>query len=93
MSRTPTALWLSISIHSTRFTAHGPVIDDAAGAVAFYLEHRKQRLEQVRTAVAQGASTARQVVEIVYADVGQHLWPAAQLSVEAQLLYLRKHRS
>lgn len=71
------------------FPAHGPVIDDAAGVVDYYLEHRIQRLEQVRVAVAQGAQTAREVVEIVYADVGQHLWPAAEMSVEAQLLYLR----
>ena len=75
------------------FPAHGPVIDDASVAVDFYLEHRQQRLEQVRTAVADGASTAREVVEIVYADVDQHLWPAAQLSVEAQLLYLKNHSS
>lgn len=71
------------------FPAHGPVIDDARTAVEFYLAHRRQRLDQVRDAVAQGASTAQEVVEIVYAEVGRHLWPAAQLSVEAQLLYLR----
>lgn len=72
------------------YPAHGPVIDDAAGVVDYYLNHRMQRLDQVRAAVAQGANTAREVVEIVYADVGQHLWPAAEMSVEAQLLYLRK---
>jgi hypothetical protein len=29
------------------------------------------------------------VVETVYADVDEVLWPAAELSVEAQLAYLR----
>jgi hypothetical protein len=29
------------------------------------------------------------VVELVYADVDQVLWPAAEWSVEAQLAYLR----
>ena len=31
----------------------------------------------------------RRVVEIVYADVDPVLWPAAELSVRAQLAYLR----
>lgn len=73
------------------FPAHGPVIDDAGAAVDFYLSHRKQRLEQVRAATAGGATTAREVVEIVYADVDQSLWAPAELSVEAQLLYLRNN--
>jgi glyoxylase-like metal-dependent hydrolase (beta-lactamase superfamily II) len=73
------------------FPAHGPVVDDALAVVDFYREHRQQRLEQVRRSVAEGRTTAGEVVEHVYADVGQHLWPAAELSVEAQLLYLRKH--
>jgi hypothetical protein len=46
------------------------------------------RLEQVRTAVAEGARTAREVVERVYADVDRVLWPAAEMSVRAQLDYL-----
>jgi glyoxylase-like metal-dependent hydrolase (beta-lactamase superfamily II) len=36
-----------------------------------------------------GESLARRVVEIVYADVDPVLWPAAELSVRAQLDYLR----
>ena len=31
----------------------------------------------------------RRVVEVVYADVDPVLWPAAELSVRAQLEYLR----
>ena len=50
------------------------------------------RLEQVRAAVAQGAATAREVVEVVYADVDRVLWPAAELSVRAQLDYLAGSR-
>ena len=33
---------------------------------------------------------ARRVVEIVYADVDEVLWPAAELSVGAQLAYLQR---
>jgi hypothetical protein len=32
-----------------------------------------------------------EVVERVYADVPREVWPAAELSVEAQLAYLRRH--
>jgi glyoxylase-like metal-dependent hydrolase (beta-lactamase superfamily II) len=75
---------------------HGPVIDDALGALDHYLAHRQERLEQVRAAVAQlrtggvadATSLPRQVVEIVYADVDPVLWGAAELSVRAQLAYL-----
>lgn len=68
---------------------HGPVVDDALTVLEGYLAHRAERLEQVREAVAAGATTARDVVERVYADVDPVLWPAAELSVRAQLDYLR----
>ena len=67
---------------------HGPVGGDVAERAAAYLEHRMRRLEQVRAAVAEGAVTAGQVVRRVYADVDPSLWPAAELSVRAQLDYL-----
>ncbi|MCA1713153.1 MAG: MBL fold metallo-hydrolase [Actinobacteria bacterium] len=68
---------------------HGPELPSAGVAAAQYLAHREQRLDQVRAAVAAGAGTPQQVVEAVYADVDRALWPAALLSVQAQLAYLR----
>jgi hypothetical protein len=38
--------------------------------------------------VAAGAYSARQVVERVYADVDRSVWPAAELTVRAQLAHL-----
>ena len=70
---------------------HGPFVADAAATVTFYLRHRAERLDQVRDAVARGAQTAYAVVEQVYADVPRSVWPAAELSVQAQLEYLREH--
>ncbi|MEV0553787.1 MBL fold metallo-hydrolase [Streptomyces sp. NPDC050597] len=70
---------------------HGPVLEDAQGAVEFYLAHRAHRLAQVETAVEDGYTTSSQVVAHVYADVDRSLWPAAELSVLAQLDYLREH--
>ncbi|MGW7288012.1 MBL fold metallo-hydrolase [Streptomyces sp. NPDC054847] len=70
---------------------HGPVLDDAQGAVEYYLAHRATRLAQVETAVEDGWTTPSEVVAQVYADVDRSLWPAAELSVRAQLEYLREH--
>ena len=83
----------------TIWPGHGPVIDDALGALDFYIAHRKERLEQVEAAVTalrdaphpEGISAdelPRKVVEIVYQDVDPVLWGAAELSVRAQLAYL-----
>ncbi len=82
---------------SAVWPGHGPVIDDALGALDHYLAHRQQRLEQVRETLRALESDGpvdeetlpRQVVEAVYADVDPVLWGAAELSVRAQLAYLR----
>ena len=67
---------------------HGPDLPDASAVLAHYLAHRVERLEQVRAAMAAGARTPREVVEVVYADVPRAVWGAAELSVRAQLAYL-----
>ena len=67
---------------------HGPVLTDPAGVLDYYIAHRKERLDQVRAALAAGARTPGEVVAIVYADVDRALWPAAEKSVMAQLDYL-----
>ena len=69
---------------------HGPVLTDPAGVLDYYIAHRKERLDQVRAAVGAGARTPAEVVAIVYADVDKSLWPAAEVSVRAQLEYLRQ---
>ncbi|MET7332675.1 MBL fold metallo-hydrolase [Nonomuraea sp. NPDC005650] len=67
---------------------HGPVLPDPIAALDGYIAHRRQRLDQIRAARAQGARTPREIVKIVYADVDRSLWAAAEMSVVAQLDYL-----
>ena len=76
---------------TTVLPGHGPELPDAPAAARHYLAHREERLDQVRTALAALGpdATPRQVVEHVYADVDEVLWGAAELSVRAQLEYLR----
>lgn len=78
---------------TTLLPGHGPVVPDAAAMVEFYRLHRAERLEQVRAALADGAAQEADPVEgvltRVYAAVPQAVWPAARLSIQAQLDYLR----
>ncbi|MFB7710482.1 MBL fold metallo-hydrolase [Streptomyces sp. NPDC056105] len=75
----------------TVLPGHGPVLEDAQGAVEYYLAHRANRLAQVETAVESGYVSASEIVAHVYAAVDRSLWPAAELSVLAQLDYLKEH--
>jgi glyoxylase-like metal-dependent hydrolase (beta-lactamase superfamily II) len=70
---------------------HGPELPDLATVASEYLAHREERLDQVRSALRQLGpdASARQVVEVVYADVDPALWEPAEWSVRAQLEYLR----
>lgn len=72
---------------------HGPALADCAAAAEFYLAHRQARLDQVRQAVAAGATTAEEVVDRVYAGLDPALRAAAQWSVRAQLAYLENERA
>ena len=67
---------------------HGPVLADPAAALTQYIAHRAERLDQVRAALAAGASTPAEIVAMIYADVDRSLWRAAEWSVQSQLDYL-----
>ena len=76
----------------TVLPGHGPELPNLAAVASGYLEHREQRLEQVRSALRTlgDDATTRQVVEYVYVDVDEELWDVAEWSVQAQLDYLRR---
>jgi glyoxylase-like metal-dependent hydrolase (beta-lactamase superfamily II) len=67
---------------------HGPVIDDPADKLDAYLQHREERLDQVRVA-AIASDTVDEVLQAVYGDVPPELQFAARWSLLAQLDYLR----
>jgi glyoxylase-like metal-dependent hydrolase (beta-lactamase superfamily II) len=71
---------------------HGPELPDLAVTAREYLRHRELRLDQIRAAVDELGPTATvgRIVEHVYADVDPSLHPAAQMSVQSQLDYLRR---
>lgn len=78
---------------------HGPVLPSLVEVCAQYRDHRMQRLDEVRAALAvlerelYGAPAldeefVARVTAIVYPDVDRHILPAAEASVRAQLVYL-----
>ncbi|WP_434618168.1 MBL fold metallo-hydrolase [Arthrobacter sp. A5] len=71
--------------------AHGPVLPDLAAASGAYLAHRNERLVQVRAALEQlgPQASAAGVAAVVYADTPVEVRAAAELSVAAQLEFLR----
>jgi glyoxylase-like metal-dependent hydrolase (beta-lactamase superfamily II) len=69
---------------------HGPALSDCAAVARVYLDHRRDRLAQVRAAVAVGADTPEAVVRVVYPDIDPAVRFAAEWSARAQLDYLRR---
>jgi glyoxylase-like metal-dependent hydrolase (beta-lactamase superfamily II) len=67
---------------------HGPLLDDPAGVLDYYIAHRRERLDQIRAALAAGAHTPAEIVDVVYADTDPAVRDAAERSVRAQLDYL-----
>ncbi len=70
------------------YPGHGLVMEDPAGIVASYIEHRLERERQVLAAVKTGASTVMEIVQTVYADIDSALHPLAAMSVRAHLVKL-----
>ena len=76
---------------ATVLPAHGPMLPALDSIVRAYRDHRQDRLAQIRTALADLGAEAgvAEVADAVYAAVDPAVRPAAELSVAAQLDYLR----
>lgn len=73
------------------YPAHGPVIEDGAGKIRAYLEHRRARERQIVAALeALGPCRVGAIVERVYTDVPKVLHAAAARSVTSHLRALER---
>lgn len=71
------------------FPAHGPAFDDPQLTIDRYVHHRMERIEQVVSALAGGASSADALVEKVYGpQLDRRLRRYAESALEAYLAYL-----
>lgn len=67
---------------------HGLSIDDAGAAIDDYINHRLERERQIVDAVAGGAGTIGDIVDVVYAGLPVELRPAAVHQVGVQVAKL-----
>ena len=68
--------------------AHGAVIEDPIGLIDYYVEHRRQREEQVVAALEAGLGTVEAITTRIYVDLKPELLPMARESVLAHLVKL-----
>ena len=73
--------------------AHGPVIEDPLALIDYYVEHRRQREEQVLAALSAGADTVERIAARIYPDLKPALVPMARESVLAHLVKLEEEGS
>ena len=72
--------------------AHGPVIDDPDAVLREYLEHRRQREEQILSALREGEATPDGLVPLIYRGLKENLFQMARQTVLAHLLKLERER-
>jgi glyoxylase-like metal-dependent hydrolase (beta-lactamase superfamily II) len=70
------------------YPGHGEEIDDPDKVIDWYLAHRLQRHREIFDAIVAGATSAEEVLEIVYREVDKSLYPLAGRSVNAHLALL-----
>jgi glyoxylase-like metal-dependent hydrolase (beta-lactamase superfamily II) len=76
---------------ATVLPAHGEALPSLEAIVRAYRDHRHERLDQIRAALDRLGpdATVSDVADAVYSDVGPSVRRAAEMSVAAQLDYLR----
>jgi len=80
------SLYLVRSLELARLEpGHGDAIDDAAAAIDDYIDHRLERERQIIAAIAGGASTIGDIVDVVYAGIPAGLRGAAVHQVGVQI--------
>ena len=68
--------------------AHGPAIEDPKPFVRSFIEHRKQREDQIVDCLRQGKHLISEMVPVMYAALPAFMHPAAARSVFAHVLHM-----
>src|SRR5688572_9973409 len=69
---------------------HGPVIDDPEGILLAYLAHRREREEQILSALRASDATPEALVPLIYRGLKESLFQVARETVLAHLLKLER---
>lgn len=71
------------------YPGHGPDLPAARAVIAEYIAHRIERERQVLAALADGAVSINDIVDVVYAGLDSSLRMAATMQVHTQLMKLK----
>jgi glyoxylase-like metal-dependent hydrolase (beta-lactamase superfamily II) len=71
------------------YPGHGPELPEARMVIREYIAHRIEREQQVLAAVAAGAATIGDIVDVVYEGIEPGLRLAATMQVHTQLIKLK----
>src|SRR5258705_6307955 len=69
---------------------HGPLLADPAGVLDFYISHRRERLAEIRAALAPGDRTREEIVAPVHPHLDRRLRPLPRWSARAPPDYPRR---
>ncbi|RZO69822.1 MAG: MBL fold metallo-hydrolase [OM182 bacterium] len=72
----------------TYWPTHGPEISEPRALVRAFIEHRREREQQILDCVAGGTQLISQMVPLMYRDTPEFMYPAAARSVLAAVEYL-----
>lgn len=72
------------------YPGHGEEIAEPKKTIDWYIAHRLRRETEILAAMAAGASSVAEIVEVVYAEVDSSLHPLAAVSVAAHLRKLEE---
>lgn len=72
------------------FPGHGPIIEHPRALIAEYIAHRRQREQQVLSALASGITTTDEIVNQIYPNLADALKNAARMTIEAHLEKIRE---
>ena len=72
------------------FPAHGPVIEEPAPLLRGYIDHRREREQQVLDALHKGDRTAAAMVTRIYTGIADSVVPLARESITAHLMKLAR---
>ncbi|XP_035738349.1 beta-lactamase-like protein 2 homolog isoform X1 [Vespa mandarinia] len=79
---------------SVIYPGHGPIIKDPVPRIEYYIQHRKQREEQILNVLKENSNSSfmseMDIVQIIYKDTPKNLWPAAAHNVMHHLQKLLK---
>jgi ribonuclease/clavin/mitogillin len=69
--------------------SHGPMLEDADATLAYYIDHRNERSDQVRGALKNGDGTPMELVPLVYGELPIAVRPFAAMQLMSHLEWLR----